>query len=76
MSKYKNSVDIGSLVKYHWMFSFTFGPGNTISLWEYNSSIVIEVIRVILNLFVVFFTKKFYKHKKHKKHKNAYKRKK
>ena len=75
MSKYKNSVDIGSLVKYHWMFSFTFGPGNTISLWEYNSSIVIEVIRVILNLFV-FFTKKFYKHKKHKKHKNPYKRKK
>ena len=39
------------------------------------SSIVIEVIRVILNLFF-FFTKNFYKHKKHKKHKNAYKRKK
>ena len=37
------------------------------------SSIVNEGIRVVLNLFIFFFTKRFHrlkKHKKHKKHKN------
>ena len=43
-------------------------------LWSWRnivSSIVIEVIRVISNLFIFlnFFTKRFYKHKKHKKNK-------
>ena len=33
------------------------------------SSVITKVIRVILNLFDYFFTRKFYIHKKHKKHK-------
>ena len=34
------------------------------------SSMTVEVIRTNLDFFIIFFTRRFYKHKKHKKHKN------